>query len=407
MPRMTYEELIRNSAPAQKGRFRIGNFIAGFFLGPIGLLFSSQDESRKGSLSSTLIGWTSGWTLAILIVSAISFWNIRQEEATRARIVAERQAKQQEFLRQQEQQKEEEERAAILSRKRNALKIIKETRSEIDAIRSYINKLLAGEIQEGFDSVTIKRMGLPSGIGTTSIPSSTGKNLEETSSEEDLNNALSLLSKEKQRLEERKQELDSRLHEFQVKLREQEEAAERERDLARRQPCMNCNETGKKQCHQCNGKRKLEIADGVCENCSGKGIVTVMAKCDKCKGRGTVPGRKTCGNCRGQGYFKCQACRGWGSFDIPGRLARQRCGECNGRKKTACTSCDGKGYSSEPQTCPACRGSGEVESMRRCADCKGKGKALSTQDCSSCNGEGNEPCPKCLGKGFTYKDDVK
>lgn len=408
MQQKTYEELIRNSAGVRpKGGFHVWNFIVGFFIGPIGLLFASRDEAHKGSLKSALLGWIVGWTLAILIVSIISFLNIRQEEATRARIVAEQQARQQEVLRQREQQRIEEKRATVLARKRRVLKNIREVRAEIDQIRVYINKLLAGEIQQGFDSVTVKRMGLPSGIGTSSIPSSTGKNLDEDSSEDEMNEALSLLNDEKQRIEKRRQELVSRLHEFQLKLREKEETVERERELARRQPCVDCNATGKKQCHQCNGTQKVEVTGGVCENCSGKGYVAVATKCDRCKGQGTVQGRTTCKSCGGQRYFKCRTCNGWGSTDVRGRLSRQRCGECNGRKKIPCSSCDGSGYSSEAVACPVCHGNGEVESMRRCSTCKGQGKNISEQNCPNCNGDGSEPCGKCLGRGFTYKDKEK
>lgn len=196
MPSPNYRDLVgKPEESVSQRRFPIGNFLCGFFLGPIGLFFVSNENSEKRSISATIIGWAVGWTLALLVVSVVSFWIVRREEVEKARIEAAQKLEAVKLQQEQERKKETEERAAMLARKRMSLQNLKELRADVCENRKYINSLLAGEVQEGFDSITIQKLGLSSRGGGPLVSVSYGEKLDEESSQEEIEDAPGLTHK--------------------------------------------------------------------------------------------------------------------------------------------------------------------------------------------------------------------
>lgn len=175
----------------------------------------------------------------------------------------------------------------------------------------------------------------------------------------------------------------------------------RQRELARRITCTECNGSGKGKgkCGQCGGSGS--VLDGTCSSCEGKGTVSEEKECVRCKGTGEV--KKFCERCKGKELVKCPTCRGYGTISVTGALRRRTCDACDGRRQIACPNCCNTFSGNNMEKCRRCSGTGKTMVKVKCSECNGSGKGKRT--CPSCEGKGGVPCGMCKGIGFTYKDE--
>lgn len=392
----------------------LGCFIAGLFLGPVGMLFaSSADGSRKGSLPFALYGWAAGWGLIIII--GMSFVAMHRESASDKNIdqreTSELNHKQESGEDQSEEQSQSEaddRQEASSSNEVNEISNSGQDDENISIVAKYRHDAEHGDVGaqfnlgkcyatgEGVEQNKIEAVkwfckaaeqgnamvqNLLHEIGEVTVRSDEQPEAETPEkSPEAADTNKQLIAKSEDDTDQGKttaQTLDEKRY-------AEEEAEELE---ARKGKCTRCDGSGVIQCTKCEGAGKLSI----------RGTQT----CQKCNGKGEIPQSVECTRCSGKGYIRarCRLCGGRGKLRQDNRRRVDY-----GMYTIRCDSCRGSGR--EPsERCMNCSGNGKIDKYVKCENCQGGGKIVVTAKrvCHVCDGECRIKCDRCSGNGFTYR----
>ena len=200
--------------------------------------------------------------------------------------------------------------------------------------------------------------------------------------------------------------------------------------------CLSCKGDGvvteEKLCKFCKGTGKIETK---------KGAGTIYNDCAKCKGAGTYIENKTCSKCRPYDVWKDNDQK----VEKKINEASLKCNDCSGKGYVSvadqCSKCGGNGSIYVPpkqliqgwskghnRQCVNCNGKGKIEKRNRCVACNGKGamKIAKQTDTLKVDGEadhdeipevvkwlkyaadkGNAKAQWCLGVMYAVGDRVE